>query len=255
MKMQRLQIISLLASLWAVSAPAGAATIDQLVSFSLTNSAPLDTLALNPFDTGLGTLDEVRVSIDGNLIHSGTLFGLIPYSINTQLDMFGLAGQFFDFGNPGVQIIHNGLFNYQTCSIAGCVPAAGPLVLPPVTFGLDFSFDRQFQELTGITQGFIDDFSVAGANAAIPPTVINGAMSDFHEPFIPLNQMNLVMSSITTGSFTSLNTSLFGSMTIIYDYTPNPIPLPAAAWLFATALIGLAGFGKRKKPACEQSDG
>jgi hypothetical protein len=27
----------------------------------------------------------------------------------------------------------------------------------------------------------------------------------------------------------------------------NPVPVPAAVWLFGTALIGLVGFGKRRK--------
>lgn len=31
--------------------------------------------------------------------------------------------------------------------------------------------------------------------------------------------------------------------------TPNPIPVPAAVWLFGTALIGLAGFSRRKQTA------
>jgi len=26
----------------------------------------------------------------------------------------------------------------------------------------------------------------------------------------------------------------------------NPVPVPAAVWLFGTALVGLVGFGKRK---------
>ena len=30
---------------------------------------------------------------------------------------------------------------------------------------------------------------------------------------------------------------------------PNPIPVPAAIWLFGTALIGLVGFDKRRKSA------
>ena len=29
----------------------------------------------------------------------------------------------------------------------------------------------------------------------------------------------------------------------------SPVPIPAAAWLFVTALIGLVGFGKRRKAA------
>ena len=33
------------------------------------------------------------------------------------------------------------------------------------------------------------------------------------------------------------------------DPNPNPIPVPAAVWLFGTALLGLFGFGRRKKSA------
>jgi len=35
--------------------------------------------------------------------------------------------------------------------------------------------------------------------------------------------------------------------TVYYLTGPiNPVPIPAAAWLFGTALIGLVGFGRRK---------
>ncbi len=33
------------------------------------------------------------------------------------------------------------------------------------------------------------------------------------------------------------------------QYGINPVPVPAAVWLFGTALVGLAGFSKRKKSA------
>ena len=31
--------------------------------------------------------------------------------------------------------------------------------------------------------------------------------------------------------------------------TPNPVPVPAAAWLFGSALVGLAGIGRKRKAA------
>jgi hypothetical protein len=31
--------------------------------------------------------------------------------------------------------------------------------------------------------------------------------------------------------------------------SPNAVPVPAAVWLFGTALLGLIGFGKRRKVA------
>jgi len=35
----------------------------------------------------------------------------------------------------------------------------------------------------------------------------------------------------------------------VWSPATNLVPIPAAVWLFGTALIGLAGFSKRKKPA------
>lgn len=39
-----------------------------------------------------------------------------------------------------------------------------------------------------------------------------------------------------------------GYMTISYDYTapPSPVPVPAAAWLFGSAMVGLATIGRRR---------
>jgi hypothetical protein len=35
----------------------------------------------------------------------------------------------------------------------------------------------------------------------------------------------------------------------VSDGTPNPVPIPAAAWLFATGIAGFLGIGRRKKLA------
>ncbi len=55
----------------------------------------------------------------------------------------------------------------------------------------------------------------------------------------------------TLGSYTFLDTHAFNN-----TYNPiatfsevNPVPLPAAAWLFGSGLLGLIGFYKRKKAA------
>ena len=66
---------------------------------------------------------------------------------------------------------------------------------------------------------------------------------------------------LNPGDFYSLSiASLTGqggeALVDIYDFTfvadgtsVNPVPIPAAAWLFGTALIGLVGFGRRRKAA------
>lgn len=48
-----------------------------------------------------------------------------------------------------------------------------------------------------------------------------------------------------TGSVTgSLN---LNSATLTIDVTPNPVPLPAALWLFGSGLVGLVGIGARRR--------
>jgi len=47
-----------------------------------------------------------------------------------------------------------------------------------------------------------------------------------------------------SGGFTSERTYLDDVV-----LSTSPVPIPAAIWLFGTALIGLLGFGKRRKVA------
>jgi hypothetical protein len=44
------------------------------------------------------------------------------------------------------------------------------------------------------------------------------------------------------------NSGIPGSMLTI-DGDVSPVPIPATVWLFGTALVGLVGFGKRRKAA------
>ena len=60
----------------------------------------------------------------------------------------------------------------------------------------------------------------------------------------------LLFMSITIAGFDILGTNfdnLYGSLTYAEDGgNPNPVPVPAAVWLFGSALLGLVGFNRRK---------
>lgn len=53
------------------------------------------------------------------------------------------------------------------------------------------------------------------------------------------------INNIITATTDSFSTFGIGGA-LIEPGGPNPVPVPAAVWLFGTALIGLVGFGKRK---------
>lgn len=60
------------------------------------------------------------------------------------------------------------------------------------------------------------------------------------------------LALISDTPFSSLTFTLATGEWIGIDrlqYGINPVPVPAALWLFGTALIGLVGFGRRKKAA------
>lgn len=66
-------------------------------------------------------------------------------------------------------------------------------------------------------------------------------------PGVPLSDIIL---EVPTGAHNPFNFSAaFLGGQVLTDAPPNPVPLPAAVWLFGAALAGLAGFCRRRKPA------
>ena len=75
------------------------------------------------------------------------------------------------------------------------------------------------------------------------PAVINLAAGDI--PFDFTNILDLTWLTLTVGTSAGLG----GEQTdtyIQYNVTPSAVPVPAAAWLFGSALVGLAGIGRRR---------
>lgn len=242
----RIRSFMFLAAAWMFAAPANAVIVSQQIGFTFLSVDRPMTLNVNPFDTSLGRLDEVRVSIDGNVAHIGAVTGVIPYEVTLNIDLFG---QLMSFQNAELSLTHSGIAPWINCTL-GCVPGVGSLILT-ATIDLDFRFDRLYQEITGLEQGHITGFDVEGEGltGVVAPFLFNGAISAFEEPLIAANQLNLVMARHITGSVLSLSSLFTGSLSLAYDYTPNPVPIPAATWLFATALMGLTGLARRKTPA------
>jgi hypothetical protein len=127
--------------------------------------------------------------------------------------------------------------------------------------GVTVSWNPDILEYSGITLGtpwdtsFINDTNVA--NGVIDTLFVGsteGAGTDFLLAQITFTALSVGSSDITMG--TSGDGCVAGACgvfsrgeTLLSDYTQarvNVVPIPAAAWLFGSGVLGLMGFLRRK---------
>jgi len=97
------------------------------------------------------------------------------------------------------------------------------------------------------TTVFLDVFDLDGVLLASRSRVDDGILSISQES---IHSFSLYHSN---GGFSGIDdvigfdNIMFNDVSLIEP--PSPIPIPAAIWLFGTAMIGLVGFSKRRKAA------
>ena len=71
------------------------------------------------------------------------------------------------------------------------------------------------------------------------------------QAYSPYSFLFTALTTSTTVEFVGTGQSFYGpvidTVSVVEFGPPNPVPVPAAVWLFGTALIGLFGFGKQRK--------
>ncbi len=69
--------------------------------------------------------------------------------------------------------------------------------------------------------------------------------------FSPYSFLFTALASSTTIEFVGTGQSRYGpvidTVSVVEFGTPNPVPVPAAAWLFGTALVGFVGYSRRRR--------
>jgi hypothetical protein len=208
---------------------------------------------LKPFDSSLGQLDQVKVGfLTGNLFIHGTsgrndfpLVGTLPYTILSTIKIgIGGATDFFDI--TSIDSLHN----------SAALGVGHPITPTLSQFGFNFTIDETTEKSFGRPLGGLN---TGGIPKSIP--LVSGKRSDFLDNEIISDLLLFSLKvDFTSTSLAPIRTAsivkarLWGLMQVKYDYTPgidpvSPIPIPAAIYLFGTALIGLVGFRKLMKAA------
>lgn len=205
------------------------------IPYTATDWAPSsESLTFPKFDTSLGTLDAVTLTLTGSLQTTATVYNISSAVEPPGMASVGTAGATSDF------TVSDGATNLSPgFGVTSSFPF-GPLAAG----GLDLSSSQssglmaQTSSSPGFTTsdpGVLADFSGSGT---IQLPAVTATMKDYN-------------ASLTSGTgFVTLQgteAALTGSVT--YTYTPTVTPEPSTFALLAIGIIGLMGYGWRKRLA------
>ena len=110
--------------------------------------------------------------------------------------------------------------------IQGARPASGGPVVASYRFG------------TGLDGKIINEYDVTGNDLPFIP------IEDFWPSGVQRPEASFILAGLKTIEF---DFTLQGLQVISAEPLPAAVPLPAAAWLFASSLLGLIGFRQRNR--------
>ena len=189
------------------------------------------------FDESLGTLESV--TLEFTLAFSGTLSvnGLEvidesqPHSI-TFFEPYATFAVGFPFGSGVGYGLHQG--GYSDIYEGSCTGEAGE---PICSDNIKFNYD--IETSTSETQSNLDYYIGTGNR--------NLFLTFFATEVMFGGEEGSLIDNVDVGNY-EVNGFLDTTATldVTYEYSPSVVPVPAAAWLFGSALIGLAGIKRRK---------
>lgn len=218
-------VLASVAALGLSAAAASAATIEFSDSVSLQSTNWAETLSVTQFDSGLGTLNSVMVTLEGSVEGEANAESLDAAPATITLDISALIeASTAALGNIGTVLpVVSEIFNASAAD--GVIDFGGTA---GIMTGLLSASDTDSSTFTGADMAeFIGGGDVSINVDASGESAGTGAG-------------NLIQQFLTSAEAT---------VTVKYDYDAAvvvpTVPLPAGALLLGTALLGL-GFARRK---------
>jgi len=183
------------------------------------------SITLNQFNSSLGTLNSVTIDLSSAFTYGTKFENISPNSDSTVTKNIDHR---LMINGTGQTILDTGLVHYNknwnTAKYDGTVDYAG-------------SSGFTVSDTNGLTTAHL---TLSGASLA--PYVGNGSL------LLAVFSNASFSGGFSGGNGSFINNQSFAtSATVTYDYTVTPTPIPAAAWLLGSGLMGLVGVRRKQK--------